>query len=68
MAKKPQPEREDASLALYAQIETTGTISRQDYFRLITLLLANQVTVPGEVVQINAIFDHVRLGHLQVVD
>ena len=58
----------DSLLNILNQVEATGTISRQDYFRLMTLMLANQINSPNEAIQINELLNQVRLNQLQLVD
>ncbi|MGF1512112.1 MAG: hypothetical protein ACFB5Z_00220 [Elainellaceae cyanobacterium] len=54
--------------ARLAQIESTGKISRYEYFQLMTRLLANQASSADESARINQIADSVRLNRVQLVD
>lgn len=67
MFEAPPPEN-GYLLELFSQIETAGTISRHDYFRLMTVLLSKHTAPPDTCVRINAIFDGVRLNRLQITD
>ncbi|MGB3616063.1 MAG: hypothetical protein WBA10_19885 [Elainellaceae cyanobacterium] len=55
-------------LSQLVQIEARGSLSRHEYFQLMTRLLSNQAASHEECVHINAIFDRVRLNQLQLVD
>jgi len=66
---KPQENRtSQPRLNQLRQIDARGSIGRHEYFQLMTLLLSNQTASQEERIQINAIFDRVRLSHLQLVD
>ncbi len=58
----------DQIQARLAQIESTGKVSRYEYFQLMSRLLANQALTSEESARINQILDAVRLNHIQLVD
>lgn len=54
-------------MAIVEQALASQQVTPQQYFQLMTAMLADRVTLPEQRSQINRIFDEVKLGRIEIV-